>query len=193
MKDIFYTTYGNIKITHNAIKQGYALNIFLIGPMGAGKSTIGKCLAKELKLDFYDTDQIIEARAGAAISWIFDIEGEEGFQKREEKVLDELSTHKDIVLATGGTIVLSPRNRQLLVSRGKVIYLKLALSQQFERTKKDSKRPQLGEKCRLLETLTQLDEKLGPIYNDISDYVFETDGFSVKDVSQSIVDALSAA
>ncbi len=169
------------------------MNIFLIGPMGAGKSTIGKFLAKELKLDFYDTDQVIESRTGAPISWIFDIEGEEGFQKREEKVLDELSSYNGIVLATGGKIVISPRNRQMLVSRGKVVYLKLDLEEQFERTKKDSRRPQLGAKPLLKETLTGLHATLGPLYSDLADYVFETDDFSVKNVAQNIVNALKTA
>ena len=83
-------------------------NIFLIGPMGAGKSTSGRTLAKELKLDFYDSDEVIEQRAGANIAWIFDIEGEEGFRLREQKVIDELSQKTNIVLATGGGAVMTP-------------------------------------------------------------------------------------
>jgi shikimate kinase len=167
-----------------------ASNIFLIGPMGAGKSTIGKYLAGSLQLTFHDTDREIEARAGAPVSWIFDIEGEEGFQIREEKVLDELSSEEGIVLATGGNIVLSKKNRNLLSSRGKVIYLKLNISTQFERTKQDSRRPQLGEKNNLIVTLEKLQEELNPLYSEIADYVFETNNFSAKSVAKNIVETL---
>ena len=103
-------------------------NIFLIGPMGAGKSTIGRALAKELKLEFYDSDEVIEERAGADISWIFDIEGEEGFRRREQKVIDELTQKTNIVLATGGGVVITPENRNALAGRGTVIYLKTSFN-----------------------------------------------------------------
>src|SRR5690554_2120390 len=97
--------------------------IFLIGPMGAGKSTIGRLLARELKLAFVDADHEIERRCGADISWIFDVEGEEGFRNREQKIIEELSQREKLVLATGGGAVLRPENRLSLSGRGIVVYL----------------------------------------------------------------------
>src|SRR5437870_4647302 len=93
-------------------------NIFLIGPMGAGKTAIGRQLAKTLRMDFYDSDQIIEERAGADIPWIFDLEGEAGFRRREETVIDELTRKQNVVLATGGGCVTTPENRLHLAGRG---------------------------------------------------------------------------
>ena len=107
-------------------------NIYLVGPMGAGKSTIGKFLADELKMNFYDTDIEIEKRCGADISWIFDVEGEDGFRKREEKVVHELTELTGIVLATGGGVVESPANRARLAARGTVVYLNVDLEQQVD-------------------------------------------------------------
>jgi shikimate kinase len=98
-------------------------NIFLVGPMGSGKSTIGRQLAKALKRPFFDSDKEIEKRTGVTISWIFEMEGEEGFRAREKQVIAELSAKENIVLATGGGAVLAEDNRNLLRSRGKVVYL----------------------------------------------------------------------
>lgn len=161
-------------------------NIFLIGPMGAGKSTIGRALAKELKLDFYDSDEVIEQRAGADISWIFDIEGEEGFRKREIKVIDELTQKNNIVLATGGGVIMSPENRSVLAARGTVIYLKTSLEQQYERTKRDTKRPLLQTED-LESRLVELRDERQPHYEDLSDVSFETDKLTVKAVSNNII------
>lgn len=161
-------------------------NIFLIGPMGAGKSTIGRTLAKELKLEFYDSDEEIEERAGADISWIFDIEGEEGFRKREQRVIDELTRKNNIVLATGGGAVMTPENRTALAARGTVIYLKTSLEQQFERTRRDTRRPLLQTDD--LETrLQELREARDPLYEEIADISFETDKLTVKAVSNQII------
>ena len=114
-------------------------NYFLIGPMGVGKTTIGRLLAGLLGVSFYDSDREIEASTGADISWIFDVEGEEGFRLRETKMIDILSSKKGIVLATGGGAVLSAQNRANLKNRGQVIYLKATVSQQFARTGRDRK------------------------------------------------------
>jgi shikimate kinase len=161
-------------------------NIFLIGPMGAGKSTIGRALAKELKLDFYDTDEVIEARSGATISWIFDVEGEEGFRHREQKIVDELTQKNNIVLATGGGVVITPENRTALAGRGTVIYLKTSLAQQFERTKRDTKRPLL-QTPNLEDRLEVLRDEREPLYEELADVCFETDKHTVKSVATKII------
>lgn len=161
-------------------------NIFLIGPMGAGKSTIGRTLAKDLKLDFYDSDEVIEQRAGADLAWIFDIEGEEGFRKREVRVIDELTQKSNIVLATGGGVIMSPENRGALAGRGTVIYLKTSLEQQYERTKRDTKRPLLRTD-NLEERLESLRDERQPHYEELADVSFETDKLTVKAVSNQII------
>jgi shikimate kinase len=161
-------------------------NIFLIGPMGAGKSTIGRALAKELKLAFFDSDEVIEERAGASLSWIFDIEGEDGFKLREQKVIEELTQKTNIVLATGGGVVVTAENRSMLASRGMVIYLKTSLAQQFERTKRDTKRPLLQTKD-LGGRLEILREEREPYYEELADISFETDRLTVKAVANNII------
>lgn len=161
-------------------------NIFLIGPMGAGKSTIGRTLAKEMKLAFYDSDEVIEERAGASIAWIYDIEGEEGFRRREQKVIEELTQKHNIVLATGGGVIMTPENRNALAARGTVIYLKTSLQQQYERTKRDTKRPQL-QTPDLESRLESLREEREPFYEELADISFETDKLTVKAVANHII------
>lgn len=161
-------------------------NIFLIGPMGAGKSTIGRALAKELKLEFFDSDEVIEQKAGADISWIFDIEGEEGFRRREQKIIDELTQKTNIVLATGGGVVMTPENRNALAARGTVIYLRTSLQQQFERTKRDNKRPLL-QTDNLEDRLEMLRLEREHLYEELADVSFETDKLTVKAVANNIV------
>lgn len=109
-------------------------NIFLIGPMGAGKSTIGKYLSEMLHMDLYDSDQEIERRTGADIAWVFDVEGEEGFRKREEQVISDLSELQGIVLATGGGAIKSSLTRNRLSARGIVVYLETPIEKQLART-----------------------------------------------------------
>lgn len=161
-------------------------NIFLIGPMGAGKSTIGRALAKELKLEFFDTDEVIEERTGATVAWIFDVEGEEGFRIREQKIIEELTQKNNIVLATGGGVVMTPENRNALAGRGTVIYLKTSLQQQFERTKRDTKRPLL-QTPNLEVRLEALRDEREPFYDELSDVSFETDKLTVKAVANKII------
>lgn len=161
-------------------------NIFLVGPMGAGKSTIGRTLAKELKLAFYDSDEVIEERAGASVAWIYDIEGEEGFRRREQKVIDELTQKHNIVLATGGGVVMTPENRNALAARGTVIYLRTSLEQQYERTKRDTKRPQL-QTDDLGARLELLRQEREPYYEELADVTFETDKLTVKAVANHII------
>lgn len=154
--------------------------------MGAGKSTIGRALAKELKLEFYDTDEVIEERTGATVCWIFDVEGEEGFRRREQKVIEELTQKNNIVLATGGGVVMTPENRNALAGRGTVIYLRTSLQQQFERTKRDTKRPLL-QTPNLEITLEELRDEREPFYEELADMSFETDKLTVKAVANRII------
>lgn len=166
-------------------------NIYLVGPMGAGKSTIGKHLADTLKLQFYDTDRVIEERSGVEISWIFDLEGEEGFRKREETLVKELCEKHGIVLATGGGAVVSEANRAILSSRGVVVYLKASLAQQIERTERDKRRPQLQVEDRV-EKLEELDGDRMPLYDEVADIIIETKGKSIKTVINEIITLLDA-
>lgn len=161
-------------------------NVFLIGPMGAGKSTIGKQLASLLHLEFVDSDKEIEERTGAEISWIFDVEGEEGFRKREQSVLEELTQQQAIVLATGGGAVLRKENRSCLAARGAVIYLETSIEQQIERTRRDRKRPLL-QTDNVEERIHELMHERELLYREIADFVVATDGRSVKAVATEIV------
>ncbi|RLA01249.1 MAG: shikimate kinase AroK [Gammaproteobacteria bacterium] len=165
-------------------------NIFLVGPMGAGKSSIGKQLAQQLKMEFYDTDQVIEERTGADIDWIFDLEGEQGFRTREEGMIEELTQMQGIVLATGGGAVISPKNRTLLAARGTVIYLETSIEQQLERTRRDKKRPLLQTNDEPRKVFEDLRDTRNPLYDEISDYTFSTDGSTVKAVARFILDGL---
>ena len=114
--------------------------VFLVGPMGSGKTTIGKILAKNLKMKFFDTDLEIERRTGASVSWIFDVEGETGFRDREKQLVEEMTKMESIILATGGGVILRPRNRQILSKRGLVVYLRAGVEDLVERMKGDNKR-----------------------------------------------------
>lgn len=163
-------------------------NVFLVGPMGAGKSTIGKQLAKALNLEFVDSDRVLEERTGATVSLIFDVEGEEGFRRREKAVIEELTGSRGIVLATGGGVVLDPQNRARLAARGHVVYLHCSVEQQWERTRRDRNRP-------LLQTddprarLEELMEVRDPLYRDVADQVVDTGQRSVRTLIRQITTA----
>lgn len=161
-------------------------NIFLVGPMGAGKSSVGKELARQLDMDFYDTDEVIEQRAGADIGWIFDLEGESGFRKREEIVIADLTQHSHIVLATGGGSIVDEVNRKALASRGTVVYLELSLDYQKTRTLYDVRRPLLRVDNRQ-EVLIRLMEEREPLYQSIADFRVLTDDRSVRKVVGDII------
>lgn len=160
-------------------------NVILVGPMGAGKSTIGRQLAGILNYDFYDSDHEIEARTGADIPWIFDVEGEEGFRKREAAMIDELTELDGIVLATGGGAITRDENRRVLASRGVVVYLKTSVEQQLERTARDRNRPllQTEEPRKVLTELMQVRE---PLYEEVADMVVNTGEGGVREVAQKI-------
>jgi shikimate kinase len=161
-------------------------NIFLIGPVGAGKSTIGKQLAKELKLEFVDSDDMIEEKCGVDINWIFDLEGEAGFRDREREVIAEILAEKqNIVLATGGGAISDPDTRSLLSSRGKVVYVEATIEQQLQRTAKETTRPLLRVDDKE-SVLRELMVEREPLYKSIADVVVETNGATVKNIVNKI-------
>ena len=165
-------------------------NIFLIGPMGAGKSTIGRELAERLHLQFFDSDHEIERRTGADIAWVFDLEGEEGFRKREETVIDELSEKQGIVLATGGGSVISLQVRNRLSARGIVVYLETTIDKQVARTQRDRRRPLLQTSTDSRTVLENLAVERNPLYEDIADVIIKTDDQSAKVVAHKIIERL---
>jgi len=150
-------------------------SIFIVGPMGAGKTTIGKKLAFHLKRSFVDTDHLIVSRSGADIPWIFDIEGEQGFRRREAQICAEVTLQKGLVVATGGGIVLDPENRKVLASRGLVIYLKATVDELAQRTAKDKNRPLLKTPNPRATIESILNER-GPLYEEIADIIIDTQG-----------------
>ncbi len=172
--------------------MAYKKNIFLIGPMGAGKSTIGKQLAQQLKMDFYDSDREIEEKAGVDIDWIFDVEGEDGFRKREAAMIEELSELQPIVLATGGGAIVDSENRRFLGARGVVVYLDTSLEQQLERTRRDRRRPLISQAKDPEAAIKQLHEERTPLYEELADYKLSTDQGSVRQVAKQIVDMLNS-
>lgn len=158
--------------------------------MGAGKTTVGRQLARALGLQFYDSDREIERRTGVDIPLIFDIEGEEGFRKREKSMIDELTSLDDIVLATGGGAILDCDNRKMLSERGIVIYLQASVDQLFKRTSKDQKRPllQTEDPKAKLEALLSLRE---PLYLEIANMTVQTDENTIKKIINDIQDRIS--
>ena len=164
-------------------------NIFLVGLMGAGKTTVGKALAKRLNKRFVDSDHEIEARTGATIPLIFEIEGEVSFRRREAEVIRDLTAQDDIVLATGGGAVLNPDSRALLKERGTVIYLRASVGNLLQRTSHDRNRPllQKGDPRKTLEELTRVRD---PLYNEVADFIIDTGRPNVQFLMQSILSQL---
>lgn len=163
--------------------------VFLIGMPGSGKSTIGKALAKALARPFVDLDHEIEVRCGVAIPVIFEIEGEQGFRKRESQALEEVANQQDLVIATGGGAVLAAQNQEILATSGVVIYLKASVDELFRRTSRDRNRPLLATNDPRTR-LEELFEKRTPIYESLADIVMETGSASVPLVVQQIVTRL---
>lgn len=166
-------------------------NIFLIGPMGAGKSTIGRHLAELLNKEYQDSDHEIEKRTGASIPLIFEIEGETGFRSRESSVIDDLTCKSNLVLATGGGVILSADNRRALHSRGVVVYLHAPLDTLLQRTRRDRHRPLLQTTDRR-GTLEEIVKAREPIYRQIADIVVETAHRSPVTVAREIARKLEA-
>ncbi|RMJ01820.1 Shikimate kinase 1 [Marinobacter litoralis] len=164
--------------------------VVLVGPMGAGKSTIGRLLAKELGYRFLDSDRVIEERCGANIPWIFDVEGEGGFRQRETAMLDEMTVESGVVLATGGGAVMRPENHPLLRKNAVVVYLKTSIEQQVERTRKDRNRPLLqnDDPEGVLRKLFAIRD---PLYTQLADIVMYTDRKSPRLVVRQLVNRIS--
>jgi len=165
-------------------------NVFLIGMPATGKSTVGRLLSKLLKCPFYDSDQEIESRSGATVSWIFDVEGEAGFREREESVLADLTQRSGVVLATGGGAVLRASNRRLLSARGQVVLLDSSDQRIHARTANDAKRPLLSG-AKGAAAIAALRRERLPLYQEIADYTFVTDKQPARNVAKSIVAALT--
>lgn len=162
-----------------------AQNIFLVGPMGAGKSTIGRQLAEALSYAFKDSDQEIQRRTGVDIPTIFEFEGEAGFRERERQVIEELIQGERIVLATGGGAVLRPENRQDLAARGVVVYLHCSPEQQHARTARDRSRPLL-DTADPLQRLRELMAEREPLYRQVADLVVSTEKRGTASVVKEI-------
>jgi len=150
------------------------------------KSTIGRHLADELHLDFYDSDQEIERRTGADIAWIFDLEGEDGFRKREETVINDLTDKQGIVLATGGGSIVTKAVRNRLSARGIVVYLQTTIDKQVARTQRDKRRPLLQNNDPE-QVLRDLADLRNPLYEEVADYVVDTDDQSARAVANQII------
>jgi shikimate kinase len=163
-------------------------NVFLIGLMAVGKSTVGRLLSDELGLPFFDTDRVVEEKAGADIAWIFDMEGEVGFRERECQAVDELTQRDGVVLATGGGVVLREENRRNLSARGIVVFLDSPIDRLVERTRRDKRRPLLRQgDARATRTPAQ---ERAPLYVSIADYRFCADRHSAKALAREIADHL---
>lgn len=162
-------------------------NIYLVGPMGAGKTTIGKRIAEIKGMNFVDSDTEIEKRTGVDISFIFEMEGEEGFRRRECDMLVELTRLANTVLATGGGAVLDSDNRDLLSARGVVVYLETPLEQQLARTRNNRDRPLLEGSDDIEATLRQLMEERDPLYRQIADLVVTTGDQPARKLAHEIV------
>ena len=165
-------------------------NIFLVGPMGSGKSAVGRSLARLLRVPFHDSDAEIERRTGVDIPLIFDKEGEAGFREREREAIESLTLLRRIVLATGGGAILLPENRSRLAENGWVVYLKTSVAQQAERVKPNRQRPLLNGVEDTAAKLRELMEVRDPLYSSIADLTVVTDGRQIKAVVRDILQAI---
>ena len=157
-------------------------NIVLVGPMGSGKTTVGRRLAHELNKDFFDTDHEIIDKTGVTIDLIFDIEGEKGFRERESKILQNLCKMSNIILATGGGIVILPKNREILRNSGLVVYLSSSVDQLLRRTAKSKTRPLLENSTDRKKTITELIEARDVYYREVASIVVNTTGKKLHEV-----------
>ncbi|MEE8157504.1 MAG: shikimate kinase [Gammaproteobacteria bacterium] len=162
------------------------VSIILVGPMGCGKTAVGRAVARLLSRDFFDTDRYVEERTGVDISFIFEKEGEAGFRRRESEAIKHFSRQSEIVLATGGGAILGEENRAALMAAGFVVYLKASVDSQYDRTRQSKSRPLL-EKGDLRETIEHLMQQRAPLYESVADMAVNTDGRRVIQVAKDIV------
>jgi shikimate kinase len=167
-------------------------NIFLIGPMGSGKSAVGRHLARLFRLSFHDSDADIEAKTGVDVAFIFEKEGEAGFRLRERESIDRLTRLEGVVIATGGGAVIHPENRRALAERGVVVYLETSVDQQLERTRHGKHRPLLNDTDPKLK-LSELMRQRALLYREIADLTVSTDGRRVQLVAEEIYRELNRA
>jgi shikimate kinase len=167
-------------------------NVFLIGPMGSGKSAVGRHLAKLLRFSFHDSDADIEAKTGVDIAFIFEKEGETGFRLRERESIERLTALEGVVIATGGGAVIDAENRRLLAERGTVVYLQTSVEQQLERTRHGRHRPLLND-TDPEQKLAELMQRRAALYAEIADLTVSTDNRRVQVVAEEIHHALRRA
>lgn len=160
-------------------------NVFLVGPMGSGKSAVGRQLALRLGLEFVDSDEEIQRRTGVDIPYIFEREGEPGFRQREAEAIEALTARDGLLLATGGGAILDPRNRERLRARGRVVYLRTTIDQQLARTRRSNDRPLLNN-ADPRGTLERLFNERAALYLEVAEIVVDTDGRKVKTVVDHI-------
>ena len=165
-------------------------NIILVGPMGSGKTTIGRRLSERLTLDFFDSDHEIVNTTGVSIDHIFDVEGEKGFRTRESDVLKKLFSMPNIVLATGGGAVILKENRELMKKASSIIYLSSSVDQILRRTAKSKTRPLLEKSNNRRKTITDIVEARDPLYREISSHIIDTNGKKLNEVIDEIIKAL---
>jgi shikimate kinase len=168
-------------------------NVFLIGPMGSGKTAVGRHLARMLHFTFHDSDADIEARTGVDIAFIFEKEGESGFRVRERESIDRLTRLESIVLATGGGAIIEEDNRRALAERGAVVYLATSIDQQLERTRHARHRPLLNDTTDPERKLHELMQRRAILYTQIADLTVSTDGRRVQLVAEEIHHSLRRA
>ncbi len=167
-------------------------NIFLIGPMGSGKTSLGRRVARRLGLEFHDCDLELEQRTGASVNLIFDIEGEAGFRKREAALIKELSAGSKRLIATGGGAVLNPDNRACMKSAGLVVYLRTSVDQQLRRLERDRQRPLLQAEDRV-ERLEKLGRERNPIYESMADVIINSENRSLRRMTRKVCNAVEKA
>jgi shikimate kinase len=164
-------------------------NVYLIGPMGSGKTTIGQRVARRLGLEFHDSDQELEAQTGASVSLIFDVEGEAGFRERETRMLEQLTRRRGVLVATGGGVVLRKRNRELLKRSGLVVYIRTSVAQQMRRLNRDRSRPLLQTGDRKAK-LARLAEQRNPLYEELADIQYPSQNRGLDDTAKALADLI---